>query len=944
MPAELARSTRKGPRGLWLMDVAFVLMSTLVMFLVMRTMRFDDPRILHNAWTYFIGVPSLLIALSMLTRVLVSEHLERSIQVGFLGSVTFHLLFTLAATQLVIFRGIWEDGYEQVEFVAKAQSRATQFIDPEISMGTERPDYLKPVETLWTTPTEVEVPPTPPKDASIEPSQPEEREPLSSIERPLQRAQAATAASQPSLSAASKTLDRPNLSSIPDAPRRVIELPALDARPVPGTAMLPDRNVDAARQDRRDANDEDAIRFESLAPRFLESPRRAATSTAPRATVDDPSASLERAMQDATANIPYPSASISKNSPQSPKIDSALVPIPETRPVESTNTESLSTAWNAMADKGSQSTRELRQDAQADVAIPLSTVDFSRIRDAGNGSAQRSAPSAPTPQSAASGTQDALNAALEQAIQSDAKGPTNALSRNSSRDDSSRRPGATQTVPVPALSSSDRSDRTAASEASGSAAGSFDRPAVLDRTGQVGRERAKTNANGGNSNDAVASLPAFSNTPSPISPSPITSPFAGNPRMGLAPAPRDVGVPELRPPEVQLDRFRRNDLGGAMRRSTAVPIPAPAFKQRQRRNEENANDELRSLGTLGPQTEEAIERGLEFLARYQREDGSWRLSDFDKRTRMQSDTAATALALLAFQGAGYSHEQFKYQATCRRAVDWLRANQKKNGDLYAKMDEASDLNAWLYSHAIATLAMCEAYGMTQDESIRESAQRAVDFLVTSQDPSGGGWRYTPQIGSDTSVTGWGMMALKSAELAGLRVPQEAYDGITKWLDSSVASARERYLYRYNWKANTPQTQHGRIPTPVMTSVGLLMRLYLGWRRTHPDMARGSDWLLERPPALGTVEAPLRDTYYWYYATQVLFHMGGERWRAWYTRLYPILIASQQFDGPYAGSWDPAGEIPDAWGEYGGRLYVTTMNLLSLEVTYRHLPIYDATAK
>ncbi|MFN7733965.1 MAG: hypothetical protein ACK5OB_18860 [Pirellula sp.] len=942
MPPELARSTRKSPRGLWLMDVAFVLMSTLVMFLVMRTMRFDDPRILHNAWTYFIGVPSLLIALSMLTRVLVSEHLERSIQVGFLGSVTFHLLFTLAATQLVIFRGIWEDGYEQVEFVAKAQSRATQFIDPEISMGTERPDYLKPVETLWTTPTEVEVPPTPPKDASIEPSKPEEREPLSSIERPLQRAQAATAASQPSLSAASKTLDRPNLSSIPDAPRRVIELPELDARPVPGVAMLPDRSVDAARQDQRDANDQDAMRFESLAPRFLESTLRAAPSTAQRATADDPNASLERAMQDATASNPVPTAAISKTSPQSPKIESAPVPIPETRPVESTNTESLTTAMNALADKGSQSTREWRQDAQADVAIPLSSADFPQIRDASNGVAQRAAPSAPAAaKSTAANSRDALNAALERAMQSDAKGPPNASSRSTSRDDTSRRAGTTQTVPVPALSSS---ERTAATGAAGSAESSFDGPAVVDRTGQVGRERSKSNASGGSQSEAVAALQALSNVPAPISPSPITSPFAGNPRMGLAPAPRDVGVPELRPPEVQLDRFRRNDLGGAMRRSAAVPIPAPAFKQRQRRNEENANDELRSLGTLGPQTEEAIERGLEFLARYQREDGSWRLSDFDKRTRMQSDTAATALALLAFQGAGYSHEQFKYQSTCRRAVDWLRANQRKNGDLYAKMDEASDLNAWLYSHAIATLAMCEAFGMTQDESIRESAQRAVDFLVTSQDPSGGGWRYTPQIGSDTSVTGWGMMALKSAELSGLRVPQEAYAGITKWLDSSEASTRERYLYRYNWKANTPQTQHGRIPTPVMTSVGLLMRLYLGWRRTHPDMARGSDWLLERPPALGTIEAPLRDTYYWYYATQVLFHMGGERWRDWYTRLYPILIASQQFDGPYAGSWDPAGEIPDAWGEYGGRLYVTTMNLLSLEVTYRHLPIYDATAK
>ena len=110
------------------------------------------------------------------------------------------------------------------------------------------------------------------------------------------------------------------------------------------------------------------------------------------------------------------------------------------------------------------------------------------------------------------------------------------------------------------------------------------------------------------------------------------------------------------------------------------------------------------------------------------------------------------------------------------------------------------------------------------------------------------------------------------------------------------------------------------------------------------MQRGTDWLLDRPPSLGTVQAPQRDTYYWYYASQVMFHMGGERWQKWYSTLYPILIESQETEGRYPGSWNPSGEIPDAWGPYAGRLYVTTLNLLSLEVTYRHLPLYEATAQ
>ena len=130
----------------------------------------------------------------------------------------------------------------------------------------------------------------------------------------------------------------------------------------------------------------------------------------------------------------------------------------------------------------------------------------------------------------------------------------------------------------------------------------------------------------------------------------------------------------------------------------------------------------------------------------------------------------------------------------------------------------------------------------------------------------------------------------------------------------------------------------------MTSVGLLMRLYTGWGRNDEPMKEGAKYLLEHPPAHGTSSKPLRDTYYWYYTTQVLFHMGGETWREWNGKLQPMLVETQVAEGQYAGSWEPLGSVPDAWGKYGGRLYVTTLNLLSLEVYYRHLPLYEATAK
>ncbi len=189
------------------------------------------------------------------------------------------------------------------------------------------------------------------------------------------------------------------------------------------------------------------------------------------------------------------------------------------------------------------------------------------------------------------------------------------------------------------------------------------------------------------------------------------------------------------------------------------------------------------------------------------------------------------------------------------------------------------------------------------------------------------------------------MALRSAELANLSVPSAAWEGIQRWLELAQVSPERNELYRYNPFAPQSPTQiHGRRPSSTMTAVGLLMRMYTGWRRDHPAMVRGADYLRQRLPAIGTLDSPERDTYYWYYATQVMFHMRGEHWESWHERLHPLLVSSQEAKGPRAGSWDPLQPVADRWGAFGGRLYVTTMNLLSLEVFYRHLPIYEDTAR
>ena len=117
----------------------------------------------------------------------------------------------------------------------------------------------------------------------------------------------------------------------------------------------------------------------------------------------------------------------------------------------------------------------------------------------------------------------------------------------------------------------------------------------------------------------------------------------------------------------------------------------------------------------------------------------------------------------------------------------------------------------------------------------------------------------------------------------------------------------------------------------MTAEGLLCRIYLGWGKDRPGLVRGTKWLLDnhRPSSRDP------DFYYWYYATQVLHHYGGDEWNAWNLQMRDVLVNSQETRGHAAGSWPPKGEYAGA----GGRIYTTSLAICTLEVYYRHLPIF-----
>ena len=388
-------------------------------------------------------------------------------------------------------------------------------------------------------------------------------------------------------------------------------------------------------------------------------------------------------------------------------------------------------------------------------------------------------------------------------------------------------------------------------------------------------------------------------------------------------------------------RFRRERFGGNLAVNPDAALAKQAFRSRN----------PAAAGNAEPSTEAAIQLGLEFLARHQQSDGRWSLEGFDREHRyqinqLQSDTAATGLALLAFQGAGYNHKEFKYAQQVNHALQWLIENQEEDGDLYVASGTKSDEYCQMYSHAIAALALCEAYGMTQDPDLFEPTQRAIDWIQETQDPKHGGWRYYPQLQrrkSDTSVTGWMMMALQSGRLAGFRVRKSTLEAIDGWMETA-RDPNESGKFRYNPYAedtNDWSRTQGRDSAPPMTAVGLLIRIYSGWPKDDPRLISGAQSLVEEQLA-GDQDNMVRDTYYWYYATQVLKHLDGDLWTKWNGELYPLLIQTQEKQGDMAGSWHPYEPVPDRWGLHAGRLYVTTMNLLSLEVRYRLLPLYEET--
>lgn len=336
------------------------------------------------------------------------------------------------------------------------------------------------------------------------------------------------------------------------------------------------------------------------------------------------------------------------------------------------------------------------------------------------------------------------------------------------------------------------------------------------------------------------------------------------------------------------------------------------------------------LGAYGgtKASERAVAAALNWLARHQSPGGNWSLANFQQRCKgaacsghgaMAADSAATALGLLPFLAAGQTHNsEGPYKNNIAAAVKWLMKNQRSDGLLATASEQP------MYSHGLATIALCEAYGLSHDSSVGSAAQSAIKFIERAQNKTTGGWRYQPGDEGDTSVVGWQVMALKSAQMAGLAVDSNVLEGARRFL-GTVKKSQRGGLFSY---------QNFSEPTAPMSAVGLLCTQYLGARADDPAMIEGKAFLLGNPP-----DMQLRNIYYWYYATQVMHNLLGQDWDRWNRQMRRILIETQSKRGCAAGSWDPREPTPDAWGDQGGRLMTTSLSCLTLEVYYRYLPLY-----
>lgn len=352
----------------------------------------------------------------------------------------------------------------------------------------------------------------------------------------------------------------------------------------------------------------------------------------------------------------------------------------------------------------------------------------------------------------------------------------------------------------------------------------------------------------------------------------------------------------------------------------------------------------------------------------------------------EADTGLTSLVMLSFLGAGYTHEEGQYAIEVDRALDWLIRQQAPDGNLCGNAEKF----ARMYCHAMATYCLAEAFGMQKemvlgpivdpeairlfmdageqtatllssavmsqnlisvvalngnlrsilanqfsysarlvdDLRLRAALVKAVAYTISQQDQRGGGWRYKQFQEGDVSMLGWQLMSLKSAEIAGVNIPDTVRTKMKGFIES-VRQGPAGGLFGYRRNVITGGRNSEAI-TPTMTAEALFCQQMLEFPRDSKANEESIVYLMRNTPRIADI-----NYYYWYYGTLAMYQHGGQPWQDWNKVVRDMLVEQQIQTGPMAGTWDPN----DEWGRYGGRLYSTALATLTLEVYYRLLPLY-----
>src|SRR5262249_17295079 len=289
-----------------------------------------------------------------------------------------------------------------------------------------------------------------------------------------------------------------------------------------------------------------------------------------------------------------------------------------------------------------------------------------------------------------------------------------------------------------------------------------------------------------------------------------------------------------------------------------------------------------------------------------------------------NDVGITGLAMLAFLGSGNTLKLGPYRNVVRKGAKWLIENQREDG-LFGMPSS----HEYMYSHAIATLAMCEVYGLSENfRPYKDKCQNALNYIAQARNTYGV-WRYQPKDNDqDTSITGWMIQALLSGKEFGLKIDEDAFKAARTWLDSVTDPVTRTSGYQKPNQASSRKVdlldKFPQAKTQALTAVVLMCRILMHDEpKEVPSMSKAADTILKFLPTWNLTDGSI-DMYYWYYGSYAMFQLDGKYWTTWRQKLIDACLKTQrkQTDGNFYGSWDPLAFS----GRAGGRVYSTAMML------------------